>query len=612
MERAYRELPSRGVHFPFPHLGESIRVTGGERLSPATQKLPDYLKKFISVQNYDAYSSRDHAAWRFIMRQNQAFFSKYAAPIYLEGLKKTGIPIDRIPRISEMDQCLAQFGWGAVAVKGFIPPAAFLDFQARSVLPIASDMRTVDHIAYTPAPDIVHEAAGHAPILADPSYAQYLTRYARLARNAIFSVQDIRTYEVIRYLSDIKENPDTTPEEITRAEARLKEVTSEPHELSENAQVTRMNWWTVEYGLVGSLKEPKIYGAGLLSSVGESQTCLSDRVAKIPLTLDCIHTAYDITEPQPQLFVTPTMEHLIPVLEELESTMSYVLGGIPGLARAKTAGTVTTVCLDSGMQVSGVLQAFSEDTSELSYLQWAGRVQLANEDQQLHGHGPERHSQGYGTPVGRWKRSPDRDPATFSDSELTAFGLVSGKQGELDFASGVRVKGRLKATLRKHGKLVLLTWSDVTVTRGAEVLFQPAWGEFDMAVGTRAVSVRGGPADAAPYGEFDIGHAETTPGRKSPYSDAELALFGSYQWIREARSDIAKLDTKTLDALAQSLIEQDSDEWLLAVEIFELTNLLKIQPTWDRALRRHLGKISHRKDPSASQWIAKGLALASH
>jgi phenylalanine-4-hydroxylase len=69
-------------------------------MSPARKKLPKYLEKYIAVQNYDAYTSRDHAAWRYIMRQNREFFREHAVPIYIEGLKQTGIPLDRIPRIS--------------------------------------------------------------------------------------------------------------------------------------------------------------------------------------------------------------------------------------------------------------------------------------------------------------------------------------------------------------------------------------------------------------------------------------------------------------------------------------------------------------------------------
>ena len=84
-----------------------------------------------------------------------------------------------------------------------------------------------------------------------------------------------------------------------------------------------MHWWTVEYGLIGSLENPKIYGAGLLSSVGESQNCLSDSIKKIPLSIDCINYSYDITEQQPQLFVAKNFSQLTDILYEFEKTMSF-------------------------------------------------------------------------------------------------------------------------------------------------------------------------------------------------------------------------------------------------------------------------------------------------
>ena len=235
------------------------------------ETLPPYLRRYCAVQDYDKYTSRDHAAWRYIMRQSREYFRDHAVSVYLEGLKNTGIPLDRIPKVSEMDQALREFGWGAVPVCGFIPPIAFLDLQARGILPIATDMRSIDHIAYTPAPDIVHEAAGHAPIVADPSYREYLRQYARMAERTIMSSEDLALYEAIRVLSDIKENPDTKPGEVVAAQKALDRAVQNVSYVSEAAMVSRMAWWTVEYGLVGDLKSPKIYGAGLLSSVGESQ-----------------------------------------------------------------------------------------------------------------------------------------------------------------------------------------------------------------------------------------------------------------------------------------------------------------------------------------------------
>ena len=279
--------------------------------------IPPHLRKFIVEQNYENYTAIDHAVWRFIMRISKKFFESHAHISYLEGLRKTGITIDRIPYVDDMDYKLSQFGWGAVCVRGFIPPAAFMELQSRGILAIAADMRTLEHLTYTPAPDIVHEAAGHAPILADSDYAVYLHNYGEISSKAISSRDDYNLYLAIRELSDVKEDAFSTDAQIQKAELDLESAIENFDYVSEAAYLARMNWWTVEYGLVGDIDDPKIYGAGLLSSVGESQNCLSDKVQKIHFSLDCINTSYDITEPQPQLFVTPDFGKLSEVLEEI-------------------------------------------------------------------------------------------------------------------------------------------------------------------------------------------------------------------------------------------------------------------------------------------------------
>src|SRR5207237_10534435 len=116
------------------------------------------------------------------------------------GFRETGISTERIPLIEEMDRNLRKFNWRAVAVSGFIPPAVFMEFLSLGILPIACDMRTLEHLAYTPAPDIVHEAAGHAPILIEPEFSEYLKSYARVAKKAIVNSTDLEVYEAIRVL----------------------------------------------------------------------------------------------------------------------------------------------------------------------------------------------------------------------------------------------------------------------------------------------------------------------------------------------------------------------------------------------------------------------------
>ncbi|MDP6909737.1 MAG: phenylalanine 4-monooxygenase, partial [Flavobacteriales bacterium] len=144
-----------------------------DKYQQVVDDLPEHLRHYVVDQNYDRYTTIDHALWRYVMRLNYNFLNRTAHPSYMNGLKQTGIDIERIPDIREMNEVLGKIGWGAVCVDGFIPPSAFMEFQAHNVLVIAADIRQLKHIEYTPAPDIIHEAAGHAPIIADPEYAEY-------------------------------------------------------------------------------------------------------------------------------------------------------------------------------------------------------------------------------------------------------------------------------------------------------------------------------------------------------------------------------------------------------------------------------------------------------
>ncbi len=317
------------------------------------EALPAHLRRFVVDQDWDAYTPRDHAVWRHVLRRLVAQLRDRAHESYARGLDATGIGTERIPRLDEMNERLSRFGWSAVAVRGFIPPSVFTELQSRRVLAIAADIRSHEHVAYTPAPDIIHESAGHAPILADPRYAEYVRRCGEVGGKAIASVADDAVFQAIRQLSVAKEDPEATPDELRLAGERLAAATAAQREPSESTRASRLYWWTAEYGLVGSPERPRLYGAGLLSSLGESLHCLSPAVRKEPLTAACADVAYDITEMQPRLFVTPDFDALFEVLEEFSSGMAWRVGGDHGLEEALRAGTVNHLALSSGLEVTG-------------------------------------------------------------------------------------------------------------------------------------------------------------------------------------------------------------------------------------------------------------------
>src|ERR1700761_349875 len=377
--------------------------------NPQVAALPRHLKQFIVNQHYEHYTPVDHAVWRYVMRQNYIYLKDVAYYPYIPGLEKAGLTIEKIPDLQEMNDALGKIGWGAVTVDGFIPPAAFMEYQAYLVLVIAADIRQLKHIEYTPAPDIIHESAGHAPIIADKDYHEYLSYFGTIGAKAMFSAQDFELYEAIRALSILKEMPDANESEIKKAEDLVAYRQDNMGEPSEMALLSRLHWWTVEYGLIGTIENPKIYGAGLLSSIGESVSCMKADVKKIPYSIDAQNQAFDITTKQPQLFVCKDFKHLRDVLEQFADTMAYRRGGLEGLYKAIECNRVASCEYSSGLQVTGVLTQADrgprtdDGTEQPVYVRTAGATALAFDHKQITGHGKDRHGEGFGSPVGRWK-----------------------------------------------------------------------------------------------------------------------------------------------------------------------------------------------------------------
>lgn len=324
------------------------------------EAVPAHLRKYVVAQDYGAYTARDQAVWRFVLTQTHARHLRTAHPAYAHGFAAAGISVDRIPDIAHMSEQLSRVGFRAVCVDGFIPPRAFQAFQARGVLPIAADMRSVAQLAYTPAPDIIHEAAGHAPFLAEPDYAHFLRRIGQAGEHAFETAHDRAVYQAIYTLSELKQQSDTSPASLQRAERALAALYTVAHEVSEATRLSRLYWWTVEYGLVGTPADYRLYGAGLLSSIGEGHFCHAPEVDKRVLTADCTEVDYDITRAQPHLFVARNFAHLHDVLSSVEKQLSYARGGREALARARASEEIATLRLGEGLSLVGRVETFDD------------------------------------------------------------------------------------------------------------------------------------------------------------------------------------------------------------------------------------------------------------
>ena len=571
--------------------------------NPLLDRLPKHLRQFIKPQDYSDYTPINQAVWRYVMRKNVNYLSKVAHNSYLDGLKKTGIEVDNIPSMYGMNRILTEIGWAAVAVDGFIPPNAFMEFQAYNVLVIASDIRQLEHIEYTPAPDIIHEGAGHAPIIANPEYAEYLRRFGEIGCKAISSHKDYEMYEAIRLLSILKEAEGTPQADIDAAEKAVEDLQNNMGELSEMAQIRNLHWWTVEYGLIGTVENPKIYGAGLLSSIGESAHCMTEKVKKIPYDISAATQSFDITQLQPQLYVTPDFAYLSLILEEFANKMALRTGGLSGINKLIQSNALGTIELSTGIQISGVFTTVIEAEGKPVYIQTTGKTALSYREKELVGHGTIKHKDGFGSPIGKLK-GINLAIEDMSPRDLSAYSINENKTVTLDFEGDITVKGEIITGSRNlHGEIILISFKNCTVTHGETILFQPEWGIYDMAVGKKVISAFSGPADA---NSFDlILHVPSSKTIKAKHTTERDDLEVLYQTVRMIRE--SKDMTSSLSPIFQKLKEEHPSDWLLSVEIAELLKD-RNKPQLLQEIMNHLESLKQRR-PDVAHLITGGMDL---
>ncbi|WP_396155751.1 aromatic amino acid hydroxylase [Flavobacterium macrobrachii] len=571
--------------------------------NPLIDRLPKHLKQFIKPQDYDDYTPINQAVWRYVMRKNVDYLSKVAHESYLEGLKKTGLEIDNIPNMYGMNRILKEIGWAAVAVDGFIPPNAFMEFQAYNVLVIASDIRQLEHIEYTPAPDIIHEGAGHAPIIANPEYAEYLRRFGEIGCKAISSARDYEMYEAIRLLSILKEAEDTPEEDIKKAEEQVDFLQNNMGELSEMAQIRNLHWWTVEYGLIGTVENPKIYGAGLLSSIGESAWCMTDEVTKIPYDISAINQSFDITKPQPQLYVTPDFAHLSLVLEEFANSMALRTGGLSGIKKLIDSKSLGTIELSTGIQISGLFTNVIENEGKPVYVQTTGKTALSYREKELVGHGTEYHAEGFGSPIGKLK-GINLAIEDMSPRDLRAYDIYEAEKVTLEFEGDIIVSGEIITGSRNlQGEILLIKFKNCTVTHKDTVLFQPEWGIYDMVVGKKVISAFSGAADVNSFDMIThVPSSKTIKAKKSPEKEELEGLYLNIRNLRDGKQVVLSAE-KTFEILKNN----HPKDWLLSLEIAELCYSTNNAELFNQVLI-HLEKVKQAR-PEIAHLISGGLEL---
>jgi phenylalanine-4-hydroxylase len=504
--------------------------------------VPAHLRRYVVEQDYGQYTEVDHAVWRFVLLQTHTRLQHTAHAAYRTGLAATGISVDRIPRIDEMNDKLARFGWGAVCVDGFIPPRAFQGFQANRLLPIAAEIRSAEHLTYTPAPDIIHEAAGHAPILSEPAYARFIQEIGAISEKAFASPADRAVYETIHALSEIKENTQSTPAQVKAAEDLLARTLAEVNEVSEAARMARLYWWTSEYGLVGTAQDYALYGAGLLSSLGESQSCHASTVRKLPLSRACVDYDYDITRVQPQLFVAENFEQLSSVLAEVSATLAYRGPALPALALAQRSREVATLALEGDLELAGIVTDFASFEDEPSWVQLAGApgLFLAHAPKGAlrvsDGHLPPCPA-GYVLPLGRLadgrplsglSREALRD--CMSRSAPSGARAERGELLRLELRSGARVSGVLRELHEHEGYVSSVVLEHLELRQPDGRVFR-SQSPYPLPLSEHILSVQAG-APGAYFGSSELSRTRVPAPRW--FTPRERDLLSLYERAVEA------------------------------------------------------------------------------
>jgi len=245
-----------------------------------------------------------------------------------------------------------------------------------------------------------------------------------------------------------------------------------------------------------------------------------------------------------------------------------------------------------------------DDNNKPVYLQTTGPTALASRDKELIGHGTDYHLEGFGSPLGKLKGINLAIEDMFP-KDLEVYGIYEGKKTTLLFEGNVKVEGEVITGKRDlKGKILLISFKNCTVMHNDKVLFQPAWGVYDMAVGKDIISAHAGPASVNSF--KNLGEVSKTKTHKISYSEEEIKLHKMYQEIAEMRKS-GEVDFKKLIAVFGKLKANFPTDWLLPLEMYEL--VYQSNKTLETEILTYLTLL--QKNKKHKQLIANGIRLIS-
>jgi phenylalanine-4-hydroxylase len=234
-------------------------------------------------QQWERFSAQDHDVWNTLFARQTDLLAGRASQAFLRGLDILRLSKPGIPDFADLSERLgALTGWRVVAVPGLVPDDVFFDHLANRTFVAGNFIRRADQLNYLQEPDVFHDVFGHVPMLADPVFADYMQAYGRGGQRAA-------GMDALKWLA-------------------------------------RLYWYTVEFGLVEEAGALRIYGAGIVSSFGESRFALDDPSPhRIAFDLKRVmRTVYKIDDYQQSYFVIPSFDALLRHTVETDFASIYV------------------------------------------------------------------------------------------------------------------------------------------------------------------------------------------------------------------------------------------------------------------------------------------------
>ncbi len=540
---------------------------------------------------YESYTEKDHAKWRYVLNMNLRFAHEFAHPFYPKCLAELNLSPEKIPTIEELRQKIKHTGWNIVAVNGFITPKTFMEFHAEKFLVVATNIRNLKHINYTPYPDLIHDMVGHIPCVFYEEYADIMTYFGKIGTKAISCKLDFEIHEALNLLSILKEERNPDEKKIRETENLINSKRNSEKELSEMEKVRILHWHTVEYGLMGTVEKPIVYGAGLLSSIVESYQGLTKKVNKKAFNLDAFFSEFDITSHQKELRVVKDFKTIKEITNQFVSKLSLNIGGSHGLKELIKSEEVGTLELNSGIQISGIfVESFISD-ERVDFIETENKTVFAKENKEL------LTQNKFASPIGEISEFKiDNEEISFSN--LSEFQLILNKEIEIKYKSGIKVSGKIDSYLFENNTLYLLILKKCNIEIKGETIFHE---QNILAFGKKITSAYSGVADKNSFEEFEdpvFFDFTISPTKK------EKILFHYYGEIRKMRA-CKVLNIDILKDTFNFSIENFPEDWLIILEVYEL--IFDSNSTFETIVKNHLMKM--RKNEELKTLIDKGIQL---